>query len=207
MKKALLVAAILAVSGFVFWHYKSVASTNAQETAGDVASNSLPDSLEHAPALEAELSQADRLARAWQSDAELLAVAVEFKGELDLSALVYDYYVYGSSKVSDFGVINTKAKPLRLQTAKELALPMDSNYEPIPRSFWQVNYLDAIKLTEAAGGAAYRAGNDAATVSAVLTKTAGGVLVWDIAYKDMLGSIQKRWLVNAASGDLEEIRQ
>lgn len=156
-----------------------------------------------AASLKANRDLADEKVKAWQADAELYHVSAKLPPNIALGQAT-EVYSYGSKNdVYNWWTLNwsgKSGKSVRALIPKEDYL--GSELKPIPRQFWKLDYIEAIQLADAAGGADYRARNGDSQIAASLAVgEPKGYLWWTVEYQS---STSDAWriLINPATKEL-----
>lgn len=156
--------------------------------------------------IKSELMVAKSQAKSWQPDAQIAAISIKFEDGLSYEFLKQYNYAFSSKIDSDrYLLINNSriggvARSYAEKNLFETVVP-----EGMPEEYLKINFVQALEITERAGGNDFRiANNGHYGVALLLMQPEGGVLNWYISYYDKQSSSEKNWLVNATSGDLQE---
>jgi len=137
----------------------------------------------------ANYEQAGIAAIAWNKDARLVMVSVKIPNDLSLDNST-DTYTYGSVNQPNYwwtySLSESTGKTVRALVNKEDYL--GTNVEPIPKSFWRTNYIEAFQIAENYGGKEFRQNNQNVSISLTLSVTEPKKwLWWLVEYKTPLG--------------------
>ncbi len=169
----------------------TIAENTIANTVVDTGSG-LPDSAMSRSVLQDELKQATAKIKELKSDVILQLVSMKFINSLsDSSGLVTNYYIFVSpTDPRYYYMVNV---PHNGEGIKRFLMPqgdMELPFSLIPVSyqFWKLSYVDALKLAEENGGAAFRARHPKFEVSVILGKPTGQYLNWFVTYRATDGS-------------------
>lgn len=168
----------------------AIANTVAN-TVVDTGSG-LPDPTATRPLLQEELKQATAKIKALKSDVILQLVSMKFVNSLsDSSGLVTNYYIFVSPTDTRYYYMvnvphNGEGIKRFLMPQEDMELPF--SLIPVSYQFWKLSYVDALKLAEENGGAAFRAKHPKFEASVILGKPTGQYLNWFITYRATDGS-------------------
>ncbi|MFA5010022.1 MAG: hypothetical protein WC553_02190 [Patescibacteria group bacterium] len=159
------------------------------QTTGDQTSQSgdLPDPDATRPLLQQELTKATASIKELKSDVILQLVSMKFVNSLsDSSGLVTNYYIFVSPTDTKYYYMvnvphNGEGIKRFLMPQTDMELPF--SLIPVPYQFWKLSYVDALKLAETNGGAAFRTQHPKFEVSVILGKPVGQYLNWFITYR------------------------
>lgn len=150
----------------------------------------------------ANQQQAANKVKAWKEDAVLHHISVTLPANLEVGQAT-EVYTYGSaSDAYNWWTLNISGKTgksVRAIIPKEDFL--GTELKPIPMQFWKINYVEALQLAEANGGADYRANHPGSTI--VLSLAVGEprqYLWWTVEYQ--AGDQSFKILVNPATKEV-----
>ncbi len=169
----------------------TIANNTIANTIVDQGSG-LPDATAARSVLQEELKQATAKIKALKSDVVLQLVSMKFVNSLsDSSGLVTNYYIFVSPTDPRYYYMvnvphNGEGVKRFLMPQEDMELPF--SLIPVSFQFWKLSYVDALKLAEENGGAAFRAKHSKFEASVILGKPTGQYLNWFVTYRATDGS-------------------
>lgn len=172
----------------------AVNNTVADNTIANTISSGLPDANAAQAVLRDELAKATEAIKKLKSDVVLQLVSMKFSNSLsDSGGLITNYYIFISpSDPKYYYMVNV---PHNGESMKRFLMPQEDmelpfSLIPVSFQFWKLSYVDALKLAEDNGGAAFRAKHPKFDVSVILGKPVGQYLNWFITYRAMDSSAE-----------------
>ena len=199
---------MLAGVGLVGWFRVQVAQNNVYIASADLIEGSVLtlDYIKEDPAIKSELMTAKVRAQRWQADARTNAVSIKFEDGLSYEFLKQYNYVFSSQLESDKYLLinNPRINSGNNESYAEKSLFEAFAPEVIPEEYLKINFIQALEISEKAGGTDFRVANSGHYgVALLLMQPEGGVLSWYISYYDKQSSSERTWRVNAASGAVQ----
>lgn len=135
--------------------------------------------------LKANRTLAETKVKAWQSDAVLYHFSAKLPADLTIGQAT-EVYTYGSAADAyNWWTLNISGKTnksVRALIPKEDYL--GTTLQPIPLKFWQSNYIEALQLAEAGGGADFRSSHpDTQVVISLAVGEPKNYLWWTVEYQ------------------------
>lgn len=176
-----------------------------------IAGLGLPDAVASKTLLDAELTKANESITTLQTDVVLKLVSMKFVNSYsDRTGLSTNYYIYSSPQNPQFYYLvnaprNGEKIKRFIMPIEDLELPFD--LLDLPKQFWKLSYIDAIKAGESKGGKDFVTQHPQFELSMILAQPAGQYLNWFLTYRatDGSGAILKI-AVDAYSGEASIVR-
>lgn len=199
---------MLAGAGLIGWFSVQATQNNVHVVSPSLAQENVLtlDYIKEDVTIKTELAGAKLQAKNWQSDAQITAISIKFEDGLSYEFLKQYNYAFSSQIEPDRYLLinNPRINSESNQSYAERSLFETVTPKIIPEEYLKINFIQALEITERAGGDNFRIANSGHYgVALLLMQPEGGILNWYISYYDKQSNSEKIWRVNATSGALQ----